>query len=104
MDLVDGAVPAAQLEELVQRIRHDPRHPGRHLRGMCERKSLSIPDAAGLIGVRPAVLDRVIEGRAPVTPQLALRLEAAGWPGAEFWMRLQSKYDLARARLAQEAA
>ena len=29
---------------------------------------------------------------------LALRMEAAGWPGAESWMRLQTRYDLAQAR------
>lgn len=33
------------------------------------------------------------------TPELALRLEAAGWPIPERWTRLQSSYDLAQARL-----
>lgn len=40
------------------------------------------------------------------TPELALRLEAAGWPIAELWTRLQSASDLAQAHLAarQQAA
>ena len=33
------------------------------------------------------------------TPELALRLEATGWPIAELWTRLQSASDLAQAHL-----
>ena len=56
------------------------------------------------IGVSSADLSRVTEGKASVSPELALQLEAAGWSSAEFWMRLQSKYDLAQARRARRAA
>ena len=106
MDLhaVDDAVPDEQLELLVERIRRNPSHPGRLLAGACENKSLGVREAAERIGVGSAELIRVIEGQAPVTPELALRMEAAGWSSAEFWMRLQSKYDLAQARQAREAA
>ena len=106
MDLyvIDGVVPAEQLEQLVEKIRRNPSHPGRFLASACENKSLGVQEAAELIGVGSAELVRVAEGRAPVTPELALRLEAAGWSSAEFWMRLQSKYDLAQARRAREAA
>ena len=106
MDLnaIDGVVPAEQLEQLVEKIRHNPSHPGRLLASACENKSLDIHEAAEQIGVGSADLTRVTEGRAPVTPELALRMEAAGWSSAEFWMRLQSKYDLAQARRAREAA
>ena len=40
----------------------------------------------------------MLEGRAPVTPELALRIEAAGWSKAANWLRSQSAYDLAQAR------
>ena len=95
---VDGAIPAEQLERLVERIRSNPSHPGSRLADSCERKGLSPRAAADCIGVDPAELDRVIAGSAPITPELAVRLEAAGWPSAESWMRRQFKYDLAQAR------
>lgn len=99
MELVDGAVPAEQLEALVESIRRDPSHPGCHIRETCERKHLSASDAARQFGLPLAELTEVIEGRAPVSPELALRMEAAGWASADLWIRLQSKYDLAQARL-----
>lgn len=98
MELVNGSVPAEQLEALVESIRRDPSHPGCHIRGICERKRLSVQEAARRIGLPVADLTAVIEGRAPVSPELALKMEAAGWPSADLWIRLQSKYDLAQAR------
>lgn len=40
----------------------------------------------------------MIEGRAPMTIELALRMEAAGWEAAEGWLQWQTEYDLDRAR------
>lgn len=102
MELVNGSVPAKQLEALVESIRRDPPHPGHHIRGICERKRLSVQEAARRIGLSVADLTAVIEGRSPVSPELALKMEAAGWPSADLWIRLQSKYDLAQARLRLE--
>jgi len=60
---------------------------------------------------RPA-LSRVLNGHAGISPDLAIRLEAAGVSTARFWMNLQTNYDLWRAmqhkqppvRMIQEAA
>jgi len=98
LDVVDGAVPAEQLEEPLESIRRDPPHPGVHVAGVCERLAVTVDQAARKFGTSPASLSLVIQGRAPVSPDLAVRMEAAGWPSAEFWMRLQSRYDLAQAR------
>ena len=70
----------------------------------CERKSLSIPETAAQIGIECADLTAVIEERAPVTPDLALRMEAAGWSSAEVWMQWQCEYDLAQERQRRERA
>ena len=43
-------------------------------------------------------LDRVLNGRGGISPDMALRFEAAGWSNADFWMRYQASYDLANAR------
>ena len=98
LDVIDGVVPAEQLEQLVESIRQDPPHPGLHVASICERLAVTVDQAARKLGASPASLSRVIDGRAPVAPELAVRMEAAGWPSAQFWMRLQSRYDLAQAR------
>lgn len=95
---IDGAVPGELLEEYVEWLGRNPWHPGRHIAMTCERKSLSTPEAAAQFGIESADLTAVIEERAPVTPDLALRMEAAGWSRAEGWMRSQVDYDLAQAR------
>jgi len=95
---IDGAVPGELLEDYVEWLGRNPWHPGRHIAMTCERKSLSIPEAAAQFGIECADLTAVIEERAPVTPDLALRMEAAGWSRAEGWMRSQVDYDLAQAR------
>ena len=106
MDLcaVDGAVPAEQLEQLVEGLRRNPSHPGRHIAATCERKSLSASEAAEQIGIADTDLTRVIEEQAPLSPGLALQLEAAGWSLAEIWMQMQAAFDLAQERLRRESA
>lgn len=103
MEFVDGSVPAEQLEEFVESVRRDPPHPGCHIRDACELKGLSVLEAALRIGLPVLELTEVIDGQAPVSPELALRLEAAGWASADLWTRLQSTYDLAQARLRLES-
>ena len=101
---VDGAVPAKQLEQLVEGLRRNPSHPGRHIAATCERKSLSASEAAEQIGIADTDLTRVIEEQAPLLPGLALQLEAAGWSRAEIWMQMQAAFDLAQERLRRESA
>ena len=43
-------------------------------------------------------LSRVLNGHAGISPEMAIRLEKAGWSNAEFWLRRQTSYDLAQAR------
>lgn len=100
----NGSVPAWEVEEAVERLRRDPPHPGRIVRDLCERNRLSAPAAARALDMDPADLERVLEGRVPITASLALRLEAANWLLAEIWMRMQADYDLAQKRLRQERA
>lgn len=78
---------------------HNPPHPGETLReDMLPALGLSVTDAARELGVTRAALSRVLNGRAGVSPEMALRLER--WLGAEHggradvWLRMQSNYDL----------
>ena len=101
---IDGVVPGELLEEFAMHLDRNLWHPGRHIAMTCERKSLSIPEAAVKFGIECADLTAVIEERASVTPDLALRMEAAGWSAAEVWMQWQCEYDLAQERQRRERA
>ena len=77
----------------------DPPHPGRSVRENClEPLGLSVTEAARVLGVARHTLSRVLNGHAAISPEMALRLEKAGWSNAEFWLRRQTTYDLVQAR------
>ncbi len=81
----------------------DPPHPGRSIRENClEPLGLSVTEAARVLGVARHTLSRVLNGHAAISPEMALRLEKAGWSNAEFWMRRQTTYDLVQARKDQD--
>jgi len=77
----------------------NPPHPGRSIKDAClEPLHLSVTEAAGMLGVARHTLSRVINGQAGLSPEMAIRLERAGWSNADHWMRLQAAYDLSQAR------
>ena len=85
-------------------LRRNPPHPGGLIRyGWIESNNhdyegMSVANAARKLGVSRESLSRVINGRAAISVELALKLEAAGWATADVWLEWQSAYDLARAR------
>lgn len=77
----------------------NPPHPGRSIQENCLAPlNLSVTDAARVLGVARHTLSRVVNGHAGISPQMAIRLEKAGWSNAEFWLRRQTTWDLAQAR------
>lgn len=81
----------------------NPPHPGLTLRDdVLPALGLSVTDAADQLGVTRAALSRVLNGRAAISPMMALRLEA--WLGverggkADMWVAEQAAYDLWQAR------
>lgn len=77
----------------------NPPHPGEILReDVFEPLQLAVNEAAEKLGVSRVALSRVLNGKAGISPALALRLEAAGVSTARFWMNLQTNYALALAR------
>ena len=76
-----------------------PPHPGLSIKENClDPLGLSVTEAANLLGVARHTLSRVLNGHAAVSPEMAIRLEKAGWSNAEFWLRRQTSYNLAQAR------
>ena len=76
-----------------------PPHPGRSIKDAClDAVGLSVTDGAKVLGVARHTLSRVLNGHSGVSPEMAIRLEKAGWSNADHWMRLQAAFDLAAAR------
>ena len=81
----------------------NPPHPGRSIKENCLKPfGLSVTEAANVLGVARHTLSRVLNGRAAVSPEMAIRLEKAGWSTAEFWLRRQTAYDLVQARKTED--
>ena len=84
---------------------YNPPHPGETLReDVLPALGLTVTDAAAQLGVTRAALSRVLNGRAAISPEMALRLD--GWLGvknggrADLWIAQQASYDLWQARKA----
>ena len=81
----------------------NPPHPGRSVRENClDPLRLSVTEAAEVLGVARHTLSRVLNGHAAISPDMAIRLEKAGWSSAEFWLSRQTAYDLAQARKGED--
>ncbi|GAB7534868.1 HigA family addiction module antitoxin [Burkholderia sp. 3C] len=81
----------------------NPPHPGETLRDdVLPALGLSVTEAAAQLGVTRAALSRVLNARAAISPEMALRIE--GWLGverggrADLWLAEQLAHDLAQAR------
>ena len=79
-----------------------PPHPGRSIKDGClDSLGLTVTGAAAILGVARHTLSRLLNGQSGISPEMAIRLEMAGWSSASHWMRLQAAYDLALARQHQ---
>ena len=72
-----------------------PTHPGGILRRhYLEPLSLTITEVADDLGVSRKTISKIMNERGAITPEMALRLSKAFSTSAEFWMNLQTNYDL----------
>jgi addiction module HigA family antidote len=76
-----------------------PPHPGRLIRNAClEPLGLTVTESAKILGVARPTLSSVINGKAGISPEMAIRLEKAFGGTADAWLRMQVAHDLAEAR------
>ena len=76
----------------------NPVHPGGIVRHDClVPLGLTVTAAAKVLGVSRQALNNLVNGKAGVTPEMAIRLEKAFGGTADTWLRMQMNYDLARA-------
>ena len=76
-----------------------PAHPGQFIRmEVIEPLNLSVTQAAKALGVTRAALSALLNGRAALSPDMALRIEKAFGPKMDTLLRMQTAYEIAQAR------
>ncbi|MFQ5902272.1 MAG: HigA family addiction module antitoxin [Candidatus Binatia bacterium] len=76
-------------------LMHNPPHPGEVLRKLClEPLGLSVTQAAKALGVSRKTLSAILNGRAGISPEMAVRLSIALDTTAESWLNQQVQFDL----------
>ena len=76
----------------------NPPHPGEVIKALClEPLGISVTTAAKGLGVSRKTLSALLNGRAGISPEMAIRLSIAFETSAESWLNQQSQYDLWRA-------
>ena len=76
-----------------------PVHPGQIVRHDClEPLGLTVTEGAKILGVTRQALNNVVNCRAGISPEMAIRLTKAFGSTEETWLRMQLAYDLAQAR------
>ena len=75
---------------------YNPPDPREVLKTLClEPLNLSVAEGAKALGVSGKTLSAILNGRAGISPEMAVRLSKAFGGGAEIWLRMQLAYDLA---------
>ena len=76
-------------------LMHNPPHPGEVLKELClEPLGLTVTEAAKGLGVSRKTLSTILNGKAGISPEMAVRLSIAFNTSSESWLNQQSQYDL----------
>ena len=76
-------------------LMHNPPHPGKVLKELClEPLNLTVTEAAKGLGVSRKTLSSIINGKAGISPEMAIRLSIAFNTSSESWLNQQLQYDL----------
>lgn len=76
---------------------HNPPHPGEIIRELClEPLGLTVTSAARALGVSRKALSELLNGKAGISAEMAVRLSIAFRTTPESWLMQQAIYDLSR--------
>jgi addiction module HigA family antidote len=82
---------------------YNPPHPGKVIKELClEPLGISVTDAAKALGISRKTLSAIINERAGISPEMAIRLSIAFNTSPESWLNQQAQYDLWLARQKHE--
>ena len=74
---------------------YDPPHPGEVLKELyLEPLELTVTAAAEALGVTRKTLSLLVNGKAGISPEMAIRLSLAFKTSAKMWLRMQGEYEL----------
>lgn len=80
-------------------LMHNPPHPGEFIREVyLEPHSMTGRQLASKLGVSPSTLNRILQGRSGISPEMALRLSKALGRSPESWLAMQDTHQLWHAR------
>lgn len=90
--------------EAVAHPMRNPSHPGDLVRHDClEPLGLTVTRGAQVLGVSRKALDNLVNRRAGVSPEMAVRLAIAFGGSAQTWINMQANYDYAQVRKREAA-
>lgn len=76
-----------------------PTHPGQVLwADVIQPLGLTVTEAAARLGVARKTLSALINGRASMSPEMAVRIAQATQTSAESWLMMQTRLDLWQAQ------
>lgn len=74
---------------------HNPPHPDEIIKSLClEPLGVNVTEAAKALGVSRKTLSAIINGRASITPEMAVRLSVAFSTSADSWLNPAVEFDL----------
>ena len=76
-------------------------HPGEMIKDELRERKLTQKQLALETGIKPSVLSETINGKRPVSKNMALALEQTLGIPADIWLNLQTQYDLDSVRIAE---
>lgn len=81
----------------------NPAHPGGFVKSeIIEALDLTVTEAARVLGVTRPALSALVNERAQLSPEMALRVEKAFGVSMDTLMRMQNSYDIARTRRRED--
>ena len=74
---------------------HNPPHPGAIIKELCiEPLGLTVTETAKALGVSRKTLSSIVNEKAGISPEMAVRLSIAFETSSESWINQQAQYDL----------
>lgn len=77
---------------------YNPPHPGEVLKELYLPERMGVSEAAKKLGVSRQTLSAIINGRAGISAEMAMRLSKALGTSPDLWLGMQMKYDLWQAK------